>query len=67
MNKRIRLDPNSFNRHTEEGMALLEHSIREVGAIESVAVDKNGEIITNYRKGQYDENRRTADIEQECH
>jgi len=46
MSRRIKLDPKNFNRHTECGMALLEHSIKEVGAIESIAVDKNGEIIT---------------------
>ena len=46
MSKRIKLDPQNFNRHTDEGMELLEHSIKEVGAIESVTIDKNGEIIS---------------------
>ena len=43
---KIKLDAKNFNRHTDAGMKLLEKSISEVGAIESIAVDKNGEIIT---------------------
>lgn len=55
MSKRIKFDSNNFNRHTEEGMELLEKSIKEVGAIESIATDKNGEIITgNARKETFD-------------
>ena len=46
MSRRIKLDPQNFNQHTDEGMALLEHSIKEVGAIESVTIDKNGAIIS---------------------
>ena len=46
MSLKIKLDPKNFNRHTETGMQLLEKSISEVGAIESIAIDKKGEIIT---------------------
>lgn len=55
MSKRIKFDSNNFNRHTAEGMELLEKSIKEVGAIESIATDKNGEIIIgNARKETFD-------------
>lgn len=55
MSKKIKLDPNNFNKHTEKGMQLLEDSIDEVGVIESITVDKNGEIITgNARKEIFD-------------
>lgn len=30
MSKRIKFDSNNFNRHTAEGMELLEKSIKEV-------------------------------------
>ena len=43
---KIKLDKNNFNLHTEAGMELLEKSIQEVGVIESVTIDKDGEIIT---------------------
>jgi len=46
MSRRIKIDPRNFNRHTESGMALLESSIKEVGAIESICIDKKGEIIS---------------------
>lgn len=55
MSRRIKFDSNNFNRHTAEGMELLEKSIKEVGAIESIATDRNGEIITgNARKETFD-------------
>lgn len=55
MSKRIRVDVKNFNKHTPEGMELLEKSISEVGAIESVTVDAEGEIITgNARKETFD-------------
>ena len=31
MSKRIKFDSNNFNKHTKEGMELLEKSVREVG------------------------------------
>ena len=46
MSKRIKLDSQNFNKHTETGMELLEKSISEVGAIESICIDKKGEIVT---------------------
>ena len=46
MSKIIKLDTNNFNKHTEDGMKLLEKSIQEVGAIESICIDKEGEIIS---------------------
>lgn len=55
MSKRIRVDVKNFNKHTPEGMELLEKSISEVGVIESVTVDAEGEIITgNARKETFD-------------
>lgn len=56
MSKKIKFDKNNFNRHTESGLELLKKSITEVGAIESIATDKDGEIITgNARKKTFDE------------
>jgi len=46
MSKIIKIDTKNFNKHTTQGMNLLEKSIAEVGAIESICLDKNGEIIT---------------------
>ncbi len=46
MSKKIKLDKQNFNKHTPEGMELLEKSIKEVGAIESVTIDKEGEVVT---------------------
>ncbi|MDR2652869.1 MAG: hypothetical protein LBC68_11265 [Prevotellaceae bacterium] len=55
MSKRIKIDPNNFNKHTDEGKELLEKSVKEVGVIESIATDANGEIITgNARKEVFD-------------
>ena len=52
MSKRIKLDPNNFNRHTEGGMELLESSIKEVGAIEGITIDAKGEIISGNARFQ---------------
>ena len=46
MSRKIKIDPVNFNKHSEIGMGLLETSIREVGVIESICIDKKGEIIT---------------------
>ena len=46
MSKRIKIDSKNFNRHTDDGMKLLETSIKEVGAIESICIDKEGTIVT---------------------
>ena len=46
MSKKIKLDPKNFNLHTVSGMELLENSVKDVGVIESIAVDAEGEIIT---------------------
>jgi 16S rRNA G966 N2-methylase RsmD len=44
-------DENNFNRHTKEGMELLEKSIRTVGVIEGVTVSSDGKVISgNARK-----------------
>ena len=52
---KIKLDPNNYNRHTEDGMQLLENSIKEVGVIESVCIDKDGEVITgNARQKKFE-------------
>jgi hypothetical protein len=39
-------DENNFNRHTDEGMALLGKSIAKVGVIESVTVSADDKIIS---------------------
>lgn len=52
MSRKIKLDPNNFNLHTKGGMELLEKSIKEVGAIESVTLDKNGEVVTGNARQQ---------------
>jgi ParB-like chromosome segregation protein Spo0J len=52
MSKKIKLDPRNFNKHTEDGMILLENSIREVGVIESISIDNNGDIITGNARFQ---------------
>src|SRR5690625_2046365 len=55
MSIKIKFDPNNFNKHTDEGKELLEKSVKEVGVIESITVDKKGEIITgNARKETFD-------------
>ena len=55
MSKKIKFDTRNFNKHTPEGMELLEKSISEVGAIEGVTVDADGEIISgNARKETFD-------------
>lgn len=41
----LTLDGRNFNRHTEQGMSLLEKSLRELGAGRSILVDKNNNII----------------------
>lgn len=41
----LKFDARNFNRHTEEGMQLLEKSLRELGAGRSVLVDKDDNII----------------------
>lgn len=41
----LTLDGRNFNRHTEQGMNLLEKSLRELGAGRSILVDKDNNII----------------------
>jgi hypothetical protein len=58
MSKRIKIiqDDKNFNKHTEEGMQLLKHSVKEVGVIESITVDSDGKIITgNAREETFSE------------
>ena len=55
VSKIIKIDSNNFNKHSETGMELLEKSIDEVGVIESIAIDKDGSVITgNARKEIFD-------------
>jgi ParB-like chromosome segregation protein Spo0J len=55
MSRLIKIDAKNFNKHTEEGEKLLEKSVKEVGVIESITTDINGEIITgNARKKVFD-------------
>ncbi|MCL1937002.1 MAG: hypothetical protein FWF52_01225 [Candidatus Azobacteroides sp.] len=48
MSKRIKIsyDENNFNLHTDEGMELLEKSIRKVGVIESITISSDEKIIS---------------------
>ena len=39
-------DDKNFNKHTEQGMTLLEKSLQELGAGRSILVDKNNNIIS---------------------
>lgn len=41
----LKFDKKNFNKHTENGMRLLEKSLREFGAGRSVLVDKDNNII----------------------
>jgi len=51
----IRPDSKNFNKHTDEGMELLEHSVSEVGVLESIAIDAEGEVVSgNARKEVFD-------------
>jgi hypothetical protein len=58
MSKRIKItqDDKNFNRHTEDGMALLKKSVSEVGVIESITVASDGKIISgNAREETFNE------------
>jgi hypothetical protein len=51
MSRRIKLadfsqDDRNFNRHTEEGMALLGKSVDEVGILEAITVSSDGKVIS---------------------
>lgn len=39
-------DTKNFNKHTEQGMSLLEKSLQELGAGRSILVDKDNNIIS---------------------
>ena len=55
MSKIIKFDPNNFNKHTDDGMELLEKSIKEVGVIESITIDKDDIVVSgNGRKEIFD-------------
>lgn len=41
----LKFDDKNFNKHTEQGMALLEKSLRENGAGRSILIDKDNNII----------------------
>ena len=50
MSKKIKInelktDTRNHNRHTKDGMALLEKSVDKVGIIESITVSNDNEII----------------------
>lgn len=51
MSKKIKLsnlipDAKNHNRHTREGMALIEKSVERVGIIESITISNDNEIIS---------------------
>lgn len=41
----LKFDDKNFNKHTQQGMGLLEKSLREFGAGRSILIDKNNNII----------------------
>ena len=41
----LKFDDLNFNKHTARGMALLEKSLRELGAGRSILIDKDNNII----------------------
>ena len=41
----LKCDDKNFNKHTQQGMGLLEKSLREFGAGRSILIDKNNNII----------------------
>ena len=43
--KELRFDEHNFNRHNDEGMQLLEKSIKENGFGRSVLLDKDNNIV----------------------
>jgi 16S rRNA G966 N2-methylase RsmD len=55
MRIKISHDDKNFNRHTEDGMALLEKSVNEIGVIEAITVSGDNKIISgNARKETFD-------------
>jgi hypothetical protein len=55
MSKLIKIDANNLNKYTEQDEQLLEKSVKEVGVIESITTDAQGEIVTgNARKKVFD-------------
>ena len=57
MSKRIKIsqivkDDKNFNKHTTEGLALLEKSIETVGVIESITISADEKIITGNARHQ---------------
>ena len=43
--EQLRQDEHNFNKGTEDGAALMERSLKELGAGRSILIDKNGNII----------------------
>ena len=43
--EQLRQDEHNFNKGTEQGAALMERSLKELGAGRSILIDKNGNII----------------------
>lgn len=55
MSRIIKFDNKNFNKHTEQGMELLNKSVTEVGVIESITVSADDVIISgNARKETFD-------------
>jgi hypothetical protein len=44
--RQLKKDKRNHNRHTDEGMELLKHSVNTVGVIESITVSSDNEIIS---------------------
>ena len=42
--EQLRQDEHNFNKGTEEGAALMERSLKELGAGRSILIDKNGAL-----------------------
>lgn len=43
--KELKFDEHNFNKHNDEGMSLLEKSIKEVGFGRSIFLDKDNNIV----------------------
>ena len=50
--EQLRQDEHNFNKGTEQGAALMERSLKELGAGRSILLDRNGNIIAGNKSQQ---------------
>lgn len=60
---KIKSAKRNTNKHTTEGMELLEKSIRQIGVIESISVAKDGTIISGHARHEQFEKQGKKPIE----